>query len=94
MVTFILRSFLELLAPCQSQVRNVNALCYLKTYLRSTMAEERLNGLAMLYVHRDIPYPPDAVVNEFAHLQPRKLEPVNHSKLKVSTVQTYDCMNS
>ena len=41
------------------------------------MAEERLNGLAMLYVHRDIPYPPDAVVNEFAHLQPRKLEPVN-----------------
>ena len=26
----------------------------LKTYLRSTMTEERLNGLALLHVHQDI----------------------------------------
>ena len=41
------------------------------------MTEERLNGLAMLYVHRDIPCSPDAVVDEFARMQPRKLELVN-----------------
>ena len=26
---------------------------YLKTYLRNTMGQERLNGLALMYVHRD-----------------------------------------
>ena len=57
--------------------RSVSRLRYLKTYLRSTMVEERLNGLAMLYVHRDIPCSPDAVVSEFARLQPRRLELVN-----------------
>ena len=41
------------------------------------MTEERLNGLAMLYVHRDISCSPDAVVDEFARMQPRKLELVN-----------------
>ena len=34
--------------------RSFSALKYLKTYLRSTMKEIRLNGLALLYVHRDI----------------------------------------
>ena len=29
-----------------------NAHKYLKTYLRNTTKEERLNGLALLYVHR------------------------------------------
>lgn len=57
--------------------RSVSRLRYLKTYLRNTVTEERLNGLAMLYVHRDIPCSPDAVVDEFARLQPRKLELVN-----------------
>ena len=35
-------------AECE---RSVSRLRYLKTYLRSTTTEDRLNGLAMLYVH-------------------------------------------
>ena len=35
------------------------------------MHEERLNGLAMLYVHRDIPCSAEAVVDEFARHHPR-----------------------
>ena len=61
-------------AECE---RSVSQLRYLKTYLRSTMHEQRLNGLAMMYVHRDIPCPPEAVVNDFARLHPRRLELVN-----------------
>ena len=38
------------------------------------MIEERLNGLAMMYVHRDIPGPPEAVVDG---LRPRRFELVN-----------------
>ena len=34
--------------------RSFSALKYLKTYLRNTTKEVRLNGLALLYVHRDI----------------------------------------
>ena len=41
------------------------------------MTEDRFNGLEMLYVHRDIPCSPDAVVDKFPRLQPRKLQLVN-----------------
>ena len=34
--------------------RSFSALRYLKTYLRNTTKEVRINGLALLYVHRDI----------------------------------------
>ena len=58
-------------AECE---RSVSRLRYLKTYLRSTTTEDRLNGLAMLYVHRDIPCPIETVVDDFACAQPRRLE--------------------
>ena len=34
--------------------RSFSAHKYLETYLRNTTKEVRLNGLALLYVHRDI----------------------------------------
>ena len=37
----------------------------LKSYLRSTMKEGRLNGLASLLIHKDIPLDIEAVINEF-----------------------------
>ena len=46
--------------------RSFSALKYLKTYLRSTMKEIRLNGLALLYVHRDISLDLDQVIYEFS----------------------------
>ena len=39
----------------------------------STMIDERLNGLAMLYVHREIERDLSKVVDEFAKRNPRKL---------------------
>jgi len=34
-------------------------------YLRSTMTDERLNGLALMFVHPDITVDYDAVIGEF-----------------------------
>ena len=55
--------------------RSFSALKYLKTYLRSTMKEIRLNGLALLYVHRDISLDLDQVIDEFS----RKNQKLNFS---------------
>ena len=43
-----------------------SALKYLKTNLRSTMKEARLNGLALWYVHRDLKINYEHVINEFS----------------------------
>ena len=65
-------------AECE---RSVSRLQYLKTYLRSTMLEEYLNGLALMYVHRDTPCSAEAVVDEFARLRPRRLKLANPFEL-------------
>ena len=46
--------------------RSFSALKYLKTYLRNTTKEVRLNGLALLYVHRDIGLDFEQVYAEFS----------------------------
>ena len=37
------------------------------------MTQERLNGLALLYVHRDMPLNYDAVIDEFSRGKGRRL---------------------
>ena len=49
---------------CTSE-RSFSCLKYIKNYLRSTMKEGRLNGLASLFIHRDIPLDIDRVIDEF-----------------------------
>ncbi|XP_065920295.1 52 kDa repressor of the inhibitor of the protein kinase-like [Dysidea avara] len=53
--------------------RSISMLRLIKTSLRSTMTQERLNGLAMMQYHHQIPLEADEVVEEFATRQPRKL---------------------
>ena len=43
------------------------ALKYLKNHLRSTMTENRLTGLALLYVHRDVPIDIDDIIKRFSN---------------------------
>ena len=47
--------------------RSFSALKYLKNYLRTTMTEDRLTGLALLYIHRDIPIDIDDIINRFGN---------------------------
>ena len=46
--------------------RSFSALRRLKTYTRSTMVAERLNGLALLHVHKDIIVNMDKVIDLYA----------------------------
>ncbi|CAH1170910.1 unnamed protein product [Phaedon cochleariae] len=52
--------------------RSFSTLRRTKTWLRSTMKEDRLNGLALLNTHPDIDCPIDDVINQFARKNRRK----------------------
>ena len=53
--------------------RSISCLRYLKNYLRSTMGVGRLNGLALMHAHRDIPLNLDEIIDLFATLHPRRM---------------------
>ena len=57
-------------ASCE---RSISTLRYLKTYLRNTMGQDRLNGLALMYVHRDKNINLDQVIDLFAQMHPRRM---------------------
>ena len=46
--------------------RSFSALRYLKTYLRFTTIEDRLNGLVLLFVHHDLNINFKHVIDEFS----------------------------
>ena len=54
--------------------RSISVLRRLKTYLRNTMTENRLNGLALLNVHRDIHLDINEVIDCFAIRHPRRMK--------------------
>ena len=53
--------------------RSISMLRLIKTPLRSTMSQERLNGLAMMQYNHHIPLEADEVIEEFAICHPQKL---------------------
>ena len=53
--------------------RSISMLRLIKTPMRSTMTEERLNGLALMQYHRDVVIDPKAIVEEFSIRHPRRL---------------------
>lgn len=52
--------------------RSFSSLKLLKTFLRSRMGEDRLTGLALMYIHKDVSIDVEKVINDFAQ-KPRKL---------------------
>ena len=53
--------------------RSVSVLRRLKTYLRSTMGQKRLTGLALLHIHYSTQVNLDEILNIFAGLHPRRM---------------------
>ena len=53
--------------------RSFSAMKRIKTYLRSTMGNDRLSSLALLHVHREIEIDVERVIELFASLNNRKL---------------------
>ena len=58
---------------CEDERAN-SELTYLKTYLRSTMRQERLNGLALMHIHYKMPIDLEQIVDAFARKHPRRLQ--------------------
>ena len=46
--------------------RSFSTLKFVKNYLRTTMTEDRLTGLALLYIHKDLEIDVNDVINRFA----------------------------
>ncbi len=67
---------LLLTLPCSSAEaeRSFSAMRRLKTYLRGTMSQDRLNNLAILHVHRDLVQAVDMrlVANDFVKLNEKR----------------------
>ena len=64
-IATLLQIFATLPVTTATNERAFSTLKYVKNYLRSTMHDTRLNGLTLLYVHRDIQLNYDRVVDKF-----------------------------
>ena len=53
--------------------RSISMLKLVKSPLRSSMGQDRLNGLALLKYHRDVELSPEEAVQEFALRHPRRM---------------------
>ncbi len=53
--------------------RSVSVLRRLKTYLRTTIGQERLTGLALMHIHYGMDLDLDEIVNIFARRHPRRM---------------------
>ena len=72
-VKFLLKILCTLPVTTASAERTFSMLRRLKTWLRSTMCEERLTGLALLSSAMDIPVEPDDVVDKFMQRSSRRI---------------------
>ena len=61
------------ITSCSAE-RSFSCLRRLKSYLRSTMGQERLTALALLNIERDIMPDIEKIINVFAKQAPRKLQ--------------------
>ena len=61
-------------ASCE---RSISTLRNLKTYLRSTMVQDRLNGLALMHAHRAMELDLEQIIDLFANLYPRRMRMEN-----------------
>lgn len=61
-------------AECE---RRISSLRLIKTFLRSTMSQDRLSSLAMIYSHRNIPISSEQVVRDFARKKPKRMMAVS-----------------
>ncbi|XP_060845934.1 52 kDa repressor of the inhibitor of the protein kinase-like [Rhopalosiphum padi] len=69
----LLKVLCTLPVTTSSPERMFSTLKRVKTYLRNTMSENLLNGLAMLAIHKNITIDPEEVINELA-LKPRRVD--------------------
>ena len=73
-IKILLQIFVTLPMSSATAERSFSALRLLKTYLRSTMREERLNGLALMFIHKTIPLSYESIIEKYVKLHNHKLK--------------------
>ncbi|XP_041472075.1 52 kDa repressor of the inhibitor of the protein kinase-like [Lytechinus variegatus] len=72
-----IHTLLKLLATLpvstSSSERSFSTMKRIKTYLRNTMGQDRLNGLALLNIHREISINTDEILSRLAEEAPRRI---------------------
>lgn len=58
---------------CEAE-RSFSAMKIIKNRLRSTMTDNRLNGLSLMYIHKEVEISAEVVIEEFAKLNKRKID--------------------
>ena len=62
-----------LLTTCEAE-RNISCLRRLKTFMRSTMSEDRLTGLALMHTHKQLVVDIPSIIDMFAREHPRRMK--------------------
>lgn len=73
-IYILLKIFSTLPVTTCTPERSFSTLKRLKTYLRNCCSEDRLTGLALMSVHRDIDINNEKIINTFAMQKSRKLD--------------------
>jgi len=68
----LLKILITLPVTTATSERSFSTLKRLKTYLRNTTGQSRLNGLALMNIHRDIPLSINQIIDEFS-VQARRM---------------------
>ena len=76
-IGILLRILCTLPVTSCSFERSFSALKRIKTFLRSSMGNERLTALTLLHIHRDIEIDIPEVIDEFARRYPRRMKLAN-----------------
>lgn len=72
-VAILLQRFATLPVTTASTERSFSSLRRIKTYLRSTMTEDRLNGIALAHIHKKRKIDVDKVLHHFSQTKPRRM---------------------
>lgn len=73
-INFFLRISCTLSVSNASAERSFSALKRLLTWMRTTMTEDRLVGLALLHIHKDMTIDPYKIIDRFATKKKRRIE--------------------
>lgn len=73
-IKILLQIYATLPVTVATGERSFSTLKLTKSYLRNTMSENRLNGLAMMYIHSMIDIDVEQVIDEFARRKNRKFD--------------------
>jgi len=79
-IKILLKIFATLPVTSSTPERTFSALNRLKNYLRSTMSENRLNGLAMANINKKEQFDESEIITEFAKNSPKRMQLSEWSK--------------